>query len=79
MKIRESLGLNINVCGQVHLGRAYGFLVFKLQIAIGSFSLFHHSVLGYCFTDLFSLWCFTDEVKDFYADRILRVRFRASI
>ena len=41
-------------------------IVFWLQIAIEPFALFHHSGLIICV----SLWCFTNEVEDPYADRI---------
>ena len=38
-----------------------------IQIAIELFALFRHSVFDYICV---SLWCFTDEVENPYADRI---------
>ena len=48
--------LTINVCGPVYCGPICGFLVFWLQIFIGPFALFHHSVFDYmCFSMMFHI------------------------
>ena len=37
----------LNVCSRAHRGLVCGFLVFRPQIAIEPFALFHHSVCDY--------------------------------
>ena len=46
--VTDGWRLTINVCSRTHCGPVCDFLVFRLQIVIELFILFHHIVLIIC-------------------------------